>query len=206
MVTGRVVFLIDGFNIYHSLREDPRLRQYKWLDLYKLCSILIPRRCQITKVYYCSAYVTWDSEKMLRHQQYVRLLKTTPIDVVLGKFKEKSVRCRLCRQAFKTSIEKETDVNIAIKLLQGGIQDIYDSAGIVSGDSDLVPAIRGVKEAFPTKQIGVAFPIGRVSKDLRQVADFSMKLHEYHLRTCQFPDRVDLGGGFVLQRPATWRA
>ena len=121
MVTGRVMFLIDGFNIYHSLREQPHLWKYKWLNLYRLCQILIPKRCQITKVYYCSAYATWDANKMARHQQYVRLLKTTPVEVVLGRFKEKSVKCRLCHREFKTSIEKETDINIAIKLVQGGI-------------------------------------------------------------------------------------
>src|SRR3989338_2056052 len=197
MVTGRVMFLIDGFNIYHSLREQPHLWKYKWLNLYRLCQILIPKRCQITKVYYCSAYATWDANKMARHQQYVRLLKTTPVDVVLGRFKEKSVKCRLCHREFKTSIEKETDINIAIKLVQGGIHDMYDSAIIVSGDSDLVPAIRGIKETFPTKQIGVAFPISRASEDPKPVGDFSLKLHEYQLSTCQFPDRVDVGGGVI---------
>ena len=204
MISGRVAFFIDGFNIYHSMDEDPSLHKYKWLDLYKLCRILIPRKCSISKVHWFTAYTTWNPKKLSRHQNYARLLQTTPVEIVLGKFKDKDVYCRLCKRTSRTVIEKQTDVNIAIKLFQNGIQDLYDTAVIISGDSDLVPSIRAAKETFPVKQIGVAFPIGRVSKELKQVSDFSVKLGIHHLKTCQFPDRVEVRTGVFLERPTNY--
>ena len=46
MITGRVAFFIDGFNLYHALHHAPppydrtQFRKHKWLDLAKLCKIL----------------------------------------------------------------------------------------------------------------------------------------------------------------------
>ena len=43
----------------------------------------------------------------------------------------------------------------------------FDKAFIISGDSDLIPSIRAVKESFPGKEIGVIVPIGRSAIDLK---------------------------------------
>ena len=29
---NRVLFFIDGFNVYHALQEKPQYHKYKWLD------------------------------------------------------------------------------------------------------------------------------------------------------------------------------
>ena len=211
MITGRVAFFIDGFNLYHALHHAPppyertQFRKHKWLDLAKLCKILIPHKCTITKSYYFTTYPTWDTKKVNRHQTYVRALQTTPIDIVLGRFKRKDVTCPLCRKTFQTQIEKQTDVNIAIKLVRAGLEDIFDTAVIISGDTDLIPAVQEVQRLFPTKQIGFVFPMGRVSNEIRQIANFTMRLSERHVSTCQFPDTIQLSGGVTLERPDNWR-
>ncbi len=204
MISGRVLFLVDGFNLYHSIDEDKRLHRYKWLDLSRLCRILIPKRCEVSKIYYCTTYATWNPSKYARHQTYVRALKTARVDVIFGKFKQKDITCRLCNKMFRAPIEKQTDINIAMQLLQEAFRDTYDSALIISGDTDLIPAIVGVKQTFPTKQVGVAFPIGRSSRELKQVADFTMKLSEHHMSTSQFPLSIPLDGGLVLNCPPEW--
>ena len=88
--------------------------------------------------------------------------------------------------------EKQTDVNIALQLLQLAILDQYDRAIILSGDTDLIPAIKAVRLTFPHKQIGVILPIGRSSEDLLQQADFKHKMREHHLASSRFPDIVTL--------------
>jgi uncharacterized LabA/DUF88 family protein len=211
MVTGRVAFFIDGFNLYHALHHAPppykhrEFRKYKWLDLAKLCRILIPRKCTVAKIYYFTTYPTWDTKKVSRHQMYVRALQTTPVEIVLGRFKKKEISCPLCKGTFEAPIEKQTDVNIAIKLVQAGLNDLFDTAVIISGDTDLVPAVQGVQQLFPTKQIGFVFPMGRTSNEIRQIANFTMRLSERHVSTCQFPDKIQLSGGVTIERPDNWR-
>jgi hypothetical protein len=47
----------------------------------------------------------------------------------------------------------ETDVNIAIAMLEGAVQDDYDSAILISGDGDLRPAVAAVKRVTPRKRV-----------------------------------------------------
>jgi uncharacterized LabA/DUF88 family protein len=77
---------------------------------------------------------------------------------------------------------------------------------LISGDSDLVPAIEAIKKTFPDKQIGVVVPIGRRAKELVDICDFHMKMKEKHLRTSQFPDTIYLDDQrkIFLQKPASW--
>jgi hypothetical protein len=57
---NRVVYLVDGFNLYHSLREVERSRGHslRWLDLAALCSSLlhaVPGRSELAGIVYFSA-------------------------------------------------------------------------------------------------------------------------------------------------------
>ena len=58
------IFLIDGFNIYHSVVEaskDLEGVSTKWLNLYSLCSSylhVIGNNAQIKNIYYFSALAT----------------------------------------------------------------------------------------------------------------------------------------------------
>ena len=53
-------------------------------------------------------------------------------------------------QTFQSSpAKKKTDVNIATHLICDGIADLYETAIIVTADSDLIPAINAVKKLKP---------------------------------------------------------
>ena len=95
-------------------------------------------------------------------------------------------------------------MNIAIKLFQLSINDVYDTAIIVSGDSDLLPAINAVKKTFPAKLIGVVIPQGRQAEALKHATDFHIRLKEHHLSTCQFPGVINVGDGRQLKEPVSW--
>ena len=201
----RIVFFVDGFNLYHSLDSNPAYYKYKWLDLDKLARCFVTSHDKIEKVFYFTTYATWDQVKLVKHQIYVKALQFVGVEVVFGAFRYVDKTCRICHKQYKTFEEKQTDVNIAIKLFQTAVQDLWDTAIIVSGDSDLIPAIKAVKSTFPARRIGLAIPIGRRAEELKQVVDFHMKVKEKHLATSQFEDEITIDGEVKLPRPATWK-
>jgi uncharacterized LabA/DUF88 family protein len=100
--------------------------------------------------------------------------------------------------------EKETDVNIAIYLIKEAFLDNFDTAMIVTNDTDLVPAIKMLKETFPRKKVGVLFPIDRWSSELAQECHFFKRTHKKQLSKSQFPDIITLPTGASLSRPPFW--
>ena len=101
--------------------------------------------------------------------------------------------------------EKQTDVNIALKLLRLAVENAYDKAIIISGDTDLIPAVRTVKEMYPEKQIGVVIPIGGISEDFKRSADFHHKMKENHLKASLLSDPMKLTNGTILVCPPNWK-
>jgi uncharacterized LabA/DUF88 family protein len=202
---ARIAFFVDGFNLYHALQANPAYHKYKWLDLSKLCATFITKSDQIVEIYYFTALTTWNQPKMARHQTYIRALESKNVHIVYGEFKRKDKFCQLCKQTFHTFEEKQTDVNVAIYLFKLAIQDIYDTAIIISGDSDLIPSLSAVRSMFPNKRIGVIIPIGRASESLKQTAHFHMKMKQHHLQTSLFPPIVNLGKNQTVNCPVTWQ-
>ncbi len=201
----RACFFIDGFNFYHSLDENPDLHKYKWLDYAKLARLFVPRNEKIERILLFTAFPTWNSQKEERHKRYVNALRTKGVEIVFGKFKRRSKVCHSCKNTIAYHEEKETDVNIAVELFRLAIRDEFDEAYLVSGDTDLVPAVRGLKSAFPSKIIRVIFPLGRVSEDFRSVADGIGKVKRKHLESAQLEDVIVLSNGAELRRPEGWK-
>jgi len=206
-MVNRVLFFVDGFNLYHALQERKCYRKYKWLDYSLLAKCYVSRNDKIVGVLLFTAYAHWNPKKEQRHRVLITALQLKGVEVVFGKFKNRDRVCRLCHKCYKSFEEKYTDVNIAIRLFQAAINDEFDTAIIITADSDLVPAIKGIKKNFPAKQIGLVTPIGRSSIELKDICDFRMKMKEKHLRTSQLPETIVLDStkGIILQRPSTWR-
>lgn len=147
----------------------------------------------------------WDAQKASRHKLYIRALENEGISVVYGEFKRKQKHCNLCRKDFWSFEEKQTDVNIALSLFQLAVADRYDRAVIISGDTDLLPAVRAVRTTFPAKEIGVVIPIGRASEDFKKQADFHYKMREQHLASSRFGDVVVLRDNTTISCPVSWK-
>ena len=76
----------------------------------------------------------------------------------------------------KLGTEKTVDVNLAVDMLQ--MRDIYDTAVIISGDQDYLPAVQAVKNAGKTV-VNVAFSANGVllpggAKRLNECTDWSL--------------------------------
>ena len=212
---NRTAFLVDGFNLYHSLVEASKDAQgvtTKWLDLKSLCSSYLSaagkiaqERATLQKIYYFSAPPIHRSQgKLDRHALYVKCIKATGVHVELARFKPKDVYCPNCMKYFVAHEEKETDVALAIKLFEVCHRDEADTIVLITGDTDLAPAVRTCKNLFPHKLIFFAFPYKRTNRELVSIApeSFSIKLKSF-LRH-QFPDPISLPDGTKIQKPSKW--
>lgn len=120
----------------------------------------------------------------------MRCLEGTGVEVSLGQFKRMK--------------EKETDVAIAAKLFEICIKDSADSVVLVSGDTDLAPAVRTCSTLYPTKTLLFAFPYLRVNDELRQLAPGSFKINVKTYFSHQFPDPLVLSDGTTIAKPVSW--
>jgi hypothetical protein len=102
----RVCFLVDGFNVYHSITEALDLTpaaSMKWLDLLGFCRSFLPhigRDATLERVFYFSALAEWRPDKAARHTLYTQALRSTGVVVQMGRFKEKDVQCPKCKQSY----------------------------------------------------------------------------------------------------------
>jgi len=122
-----------------------------------------------------------------------------------GHYLEKTQRCNGCGATWKAYEEKMTDVNIAAQMLADAYEDRFDTAFIISGDSDLTTPIQQVRKRFPDKRLIVVFPPNRQSAQLKKAANGFLSIGEDKLRQNQLSDPVITASGFALHRPAHWR-
>jgi uncharacterized LabA/DUF88 family protein len=210
---NRVVFLVDGFNLYHSIRDighDFRDINVKWLNIYSLCRsylYLFGKDALVHNVYYFSAYADHlnDPNIRKRHEAYKQCLESTSIIAIMGRFKPKEIRCSNCACLFTRYEEKETDVAIAIKLYELICADACDTVVLVTGDTDIIPAVKAAKAVAPSKTVIFAFPYRRENRELHQLAPGSFKIGMRNYLRHQFDDNVELNDGTIIHRPEEWR-
>ncbi len=202
----KVVCYVDGFNLYHGLRSKGWKKRY-WLDLWALANRYLLSNQKLTKLMYCTARVKQDVEGLTRQLAYIDALSVhcERIQVVYGNYLVKKVRCPNCWAKRFQHEEKMTDVNIACHLLRDAMQKKFDVALLISGDSDLVPPIKMIRELFPEKKIITLFPPNRDSKELKKNSNGYKKIAEIDLRQSQLPDKVNIGGGKFIERPVNWQ-
>jgi len=205
-----VIIYIDGFNLYYGVLK---FSKDKWLDIEHLFKRLRPHDT-IMKIRYFTALSS--GGKSADQLAYLKAIETLPlVNVVRGRYKGKSVKClvRSCAAVdkdrfFTTQEEKRTDVNIAISMLDDAYQDLCDHLIVVSGDSDLVPAVNMVKIRFPLKQVTVYVPsrnpVRGAAVELRAAADKDRDLPLNLLKRAQLPASISDGAGGYITKPATW--
>lgn len=151
MSQERVKIYIDGGNTYKALFKDcvnskdnsivssivPKKKKF---NFNKFASFLAsPIRNLCGKSYYVGIVRNYDqsekSEKMVIGQQkFLAALETEGFIIERGKIVyDHKIR------------EKGVDVKIAIDLVIDGIEDKYDTAVVVSSDTDLIPAIKYIR-------------------------------------------------------------
>lgn len=202
----RITVYVDGFNLYHGLKEHSKARAYRWLDLSALARSLLHEGHELRRVLYFTSVPPWHSEKRSRHELYIEALQSTGVEVVRGRFQKDSQKCRAkCQELFDVYVEKLTDVNIATRMIEDAVLDRTDGLYLVTGDADQAPAIRALRVLAPEKPVHVIFPPRRHSAELQQVANSSTGPLGYRtLKRCVLPDEIILPGGRTIRKPPSW--
>lgn len=193
MFRKRAAFYVDGFNLYHSIK-DLQNDKLKWLSLNSLANSLIPKRDEeVVFIKYFSALAHkrgMDSVK--RHEAYMAALKSEGVSCILGRFKGQPRRCRACGSSWNHPEEKETDVNIAIHMVADAFEDQFDICYLISADTDLVPPLKLIKAKLPSKVLVAVSPPNRPhGQHIRNIADRALKLNAAQLGRCRLPDNFE---------------
>lgn len=201
----RAGFYIDGFNFYHAVAAA-RKPKLKWMSYRDLCSKLIQRNEEIAYVKVVTALATHIPLSMVRHRVLLKAWQNEGCEIVLGQFKRKFVHCRTCRQSTEHFEEKESDVNIAIHLLEDCRSGLCDVAYVVSTDSDIAPALRMVKKVYPHIELVTVAPPGRKPSWEHQAAGARPINASWHqVETSPLPKQVlDRNGAIVCERPCEY--
>ena len=210
-MTPRSFIYVDGFNLYYgAVKGTP----YKWLNILQLCRLLLPG-AKIECIKYFTARVSArkdDPSKPTRQQIYLRALRTLPsLEIIYGSFLSHDVMMPVADpipgqprfvRVTRTE-EKGSDVNIATHLINDAYRGRFDSAVLITNDSDLVAPIRIVREEL-NLEVGILNPHRHTpSRVLTRYASFIKQIREGALKASQFPETMSDGKG-KFRKPKVW--
>ena len=203
----RVAVYIDGLNLYYGMKSKG-WRQYYWLDVQRLSENLLRpyQRLQFVR-YFTAKFLPSDdaSGQADRQDAYLQAISSLPkVDIQYGFHIEKTVTCPRCGAASRTYEEKMTDVNIAAALLEDAHDNLYDTAILISADSDLTMPIEIVRQKFANKRVIVAFPPNHHSQRLQSAATKFSTIGHKKIARSQLPDPVAKPDGYRVPKPASW--
>ena len=150
----------DGFNLYYAIKnlQNPL---FKWIDLKKLCENYLQETDQLTNVFLFTALVKYDPlnpNQKKRQKVFLDAQQSCGVKIILGKFKSKFPFCKNCKTRYHAYEEKESDINIAVQLMENAYEDRFDKAFIITADTDLSSMLSRVKALFPQKKIILLVP------------------------------------------------
>lgn len=164
----RVIILIDRSNFYYSTAKLG-----KKIDFEKLIKELIGERVLVRAYYYVAPLdITANEEKYWAHQRFLDKLKQIlDFEVVLCTLKKIKGDCGY------VYVVKGDDVKMSNTLIMGAVDNLYDTAIVVSGDEDFIDSISLVKKRYE-KRIENAYFSRSSSANLRNVCDFTINLNK----------------------------
>ncbi len=137
-----IAVYIDGGNTYRRLKEIGIPEKSKRFDFSAFVEHLAGERSLGSKRYYVGIVKNFENsrkgEKMVKDQQkFLEGLRSENFEVKSGKIMYDGGRIR----------EKGVDVKLSVDLVIGAVDDLYDTAIVISSDTDLIPAIKYVRKA-----------------------------------------------------------
>lgn len=201
----RVIGYIDGFNLYFGMKEKA-WQEVLWLDVYKLIEGMIKPGQTLVAVNYFTSRVAKHPAKQKRQNTYLdALIAQKQVALHFGHFQAQTETCRNCGHSYAYASEKMTDVNIATCMLSDAFAHKFDTAILVSGDSDLVPPVKAIHNHFKDRKVVVAFPPERYTKSVAQAANGSFIIGKKMLKDAQLPEQIVTASGYRLLRPEEWQ-
>lgn len=167
MSDKQVTILIDGSNFYHrSARFIPKGKR---IDYVKLAELLSGVRGCRSKRFYIGMLRNYkgsdEGERLVTGQR--RFLGN------LARLDGYAVKKGRMHYDGGVPREKGVDVKIATDLVVGAIDDLFDTAILVSSDTDLIPAVKYAQHKGKQVEYVAA---GHVSYNLKKVCDVTTEL------------------------------
>lgn len=223
----RTCVYVDGYNFYYGLLKGT---PYKWLDFETLLQHVIHEQtpdAEIVGIYYftapCKDRFSRSGNGHNNHAAYIRALETRDtLTVIQGYHQEAKVHLPAAQsnsntvnlndksQVWKLE-EKQTDVNLALRIVLDVLDGKCDQIVICSNDTDLEPALLAVQARAPDINIGLLLPRNTQHSSARtgntrleQCTNWTRQgLRDADLEAAQLPDKV-IQGNKVIRKPATW--
>ena len=158
----RVRVYIDGFNFYYGIT---RPYDFKWIDIELLIKRLLDKKISnftIEQIFFFSSEVIGDEAHRRQQNYFNALQKHSPnIKIQLGRFHVGVKRGKIIGSGegkivrVKIREEKETDVNIACKIVDDAhtsAKKDFDISCLISNDGDLSAALK-VKQRLRQRTI-----------------------------------------------------
>lgn len=199
----RSAVYFDGFNMYHALDalQQPML---KWLDLWALSHRIIGEGDELVRVVTCTAVITDDVPKLLRHRAYISALEGKGVQCMKGHFAEDVRFCKRCGHEHRFRVEKQGDVNLALAILDDGHRDVFDHCYLVTADGDQAATARLLRARFDEKCIFTVAPPGKHhNKMLLNECHGHRKITVADLQLCMLGATVQ-GREKLIVRPAAY--
>lgn len=195
-----------------ALPEDTPI-YLSWCDFGALANEIIGSRGSLTRIKYFTAPVgdlgaigEEEGGEKGRKKRWLRAVRTiSNLEVVEGFHNREFSTNPSQRQKYRS--EKATDVNIAIALVLDAAKGVYDSAILVTGDCDQMPAVHAASTEF-ARHIEVWLPPGqpkgRWSAFNGNRFVNMQAITPDMLERVRLPDSITHSGG-TIQAPKMWR-
>jgi hypothetical protein len=201
----KVIVYIDGFNLYFGLKEK-KWKRFYWLNLRLLSEKLLKPDQKLLWIKYFTSRISLPPDKVKRQGAFIEAIETLQdLTVFYGKYQSNEVVCNKCKHIMLKPNEKMTDVNIAVEMLSDAYNNKFDTAILISADSDLCAPVRAIREKFPDKGIIIAFPPERFSFELTKVATGYFTIGRKKLAESIFSEIVTKSDGYELKMPERWK-
>lgn len=206
---------IDGLNFYER-SKGKWWYPYGWCDWNKTIQNY-STGAKVTVKYFTTEVSPANRSAAERQRLHLRAMeKVAGAEIIKGQLRQRNVVCGRCDELMTCPrcnrdsklTEKQTDVNIAVHLVEDAIDGRFEEAYLVTSDLDLIPAVRVALKRNAGARIGILFPPeGLISPEFNEIErEFpgQLRCRPLDLRRMQrFPEDLPTRWGLVL--PKHWR-
>lgn len=172
----RVCVFIDGSNFFHACRQNLGRTD---VNMGAFAELLVGPSRDLMRVYYYNCQLPPEEDVLKREgqQRFFTAIQRTPyFELRLGRLVKRETVCPACNDRRERYQEKGVDMRIGVDMLAGASKNLYDVAILVTGDGDLVEAVKAVKDLGKHVELAT-LPIGR-SDELANAADVVITLDQ----------------------------
>jgi len=177
----KIVLFIDGSNFYYGLKsvygDEKELSNFNFFKLGEKIS----KNRELVKIFYYNAPldIRKNSKKYWKQQKFFeKIKKMDKVELRLSRLQKRKIKGT--NQYYY--VVKGDDIHIAAEMVKEAYEDTFNTAILVSGDGDFVPAIKIVQARG--KKVENAYFRQSMSWELKQNCDKSFKLDKDVLDKC----------------------